>query len=151
MTESMYNQTMLDVDYRGSDFQSQLKFGNNGFYGANYIQSVTPVLALGAEIFWLASQRRSGVGIGGRWDSNKGHYATGQITTTGFVSSTYSHKISDKVNLATDLTYNYNNKDAVASVGYDYLFRHVRILGITIQFSLKVNGKLALLIEHGAV
>lgn len=31
--------------------------------GINYLQSVTPNLALGGEAFWLGQQRRSGVGF----------------------------------------------------------------------------------------
>lgn len=62
----------------------------------NYFQSVTPTLSLGGEAFWLANQMKSGVGIAGRY-ANKGDVATCQVATTGLVSLTYAHKISDKV------------------------------------------------------
>ena len=91
------SQTMFDFDYRGGDFQTQLKVGNNSFYGWNYIQSVTPRTALGGEIFWLGQQRKSGVGLAGRHESPAGHVATCQVATTRLLSMSYWHKVSDKV------------------------------------------------------
>ena len=54
------SQGMFDLDLRGRDWNGQLKWGTSAFYGANYFQSVTPHLALGGELFYLAEQRRSG-------------------------------------------------------------------------------------------
>ena len=43
---------------QGKDWNGQVKWGTSNFYGANYFQSVTPSLALGGEVFYLAEQRR---------------------------------------------------------------------------------------------
>lgn len=62
---------MVDVEYTGADWNGQLKTGMNGFYGANYMQSIMPWLAAGGEIFYLAEQGRSGVGFAARVSDEK--------------------------------------------------------------------------------
>jgi mitochondrial import receptor subunit TOM40 len=57
----------------------QVKLGNNAFYGVNYLQSVTPTLALGGEAFWLGSQRKSGVGFAAR-HASENCVATAQVS-----------------------------------------------------------------------
>ena len=122
---------------QGLDWNGQLKFGSNEFYGEcrchlvaqqctsqfktwpcqmcpcsslwcatmqpvplpagiNYLQSVTPRLALGGEAFWLGQQRKSGTGFAGRFTGDA-FVATAQVATTGLVSLTYVQKISEKV------------------------------------------------------
>ena len=126
--EEGYSQAMLDVDGKGSDWQAQLKAGNGGFLGCNYIQSVTPTLSLGGEAFWLGAQRKSGVGLAARHASDA-CVATAQLASTGLVSLTYVQKVSDKVSLASDFMYNWHSREATASVGYDYMLRNCRLRG----------------------
>ena len=64
--------------------------------GFNYLQSVTPNLALGGETFWLSQAMKSGVGFAARHQGDK-HIATAQIATTGLVSLNYAHRLSEKV------------------------------------------------------
>ena len=64
--------------------------------GINYLQSVTPRLALGGEAFWLGQQRKSGAGFAGRFTGEE-FVATAQLATTGLVSFTYVQRISEKV------------------------------------------------------
>lgn len=64
--------------------------------GMNYLQSVTPRLALGGEAFWLGQQRKSGTGFAGRFTGDA-FVATAQVATTGLVSLTYVQRISEKV------------------------------------------------------
>eukprot|EP00897_Mesotaenium_endlicherianum_P010612 jgi/Mesen1/957/ME000012S00504 len=126
--EPHFSQGMVHFDYRGSDYQAQLQLGNNAFYGANYIQSVTPKLALGGEAFWLGHQRRSGVGFAARYNDEKS-IATGQVASTGLVALTYVQRVSEKVSLAADFNYNWNSNEATTSVGYDYILRQCRLRG----------------------
>jgi mitochondrial import receptor subunit TOM40 len=65
--EPGFSQVMVDLDYKGLDTQAQVKLGNGGFYGVNYLQSVTDHLSLGGEGFWLGGQKKSGVGFAGRY------------------------------------------------------------------------------------
>lgn len=91
--------------------QGQFKIGNGAFYGLNYIQSVTPALSMGGEAFWLGTQRKSGIGFAARHATDK-HVGTVQVATTGLVSLTYVHNVSEKVHLATDFLYNWNSREA---------------------------------------
>ena len=124
--EKGYSQVMLDIDGKGLDWQAQLKLGNGAFYGVNYIQSVTRALSLGGEAFWLGAQRKSGVGVAARLADDT-CVATAQLASTGLVSLTYVQKVSDKVSLASDFMYNWNSREATASVGYDYILRQCRL------------------------
>lgn len=122
------SQGIVDLDYKGNDCQGQLKLGNNQFYGANYLQSVSPSLALGGEVFWLGNQMKSGLGLAARHANGTG-VSTCQVATTGLLSLTYTHKLSEKVHLATDFLWNWNQREATAAVGYDYTLRQCRLRG----------------------
>lgn len=121
-------QYMVDADIKGKDWNSQLKLGAGNFYGLNYFQSVTPKLALGAELFWLQSNLKSGVGLAARHADEK-HIAVAQVATTGILSLQYGHKVTDKIMLLTDLMYNWLHREASASVGYDVTLRQCRVRG----------------------
>ncbi|KAK1316044.1 Mitochondrial import receptor subunit TOM40-1 [Acorus calamus] len=126
--EPHYSQGMFNFDYKGKDYRTQFQFGNNAFYGANYIQSVTPNLSLGSELFWLGHQRKSGIGFATRYNTDK-MVATGQVASTGIVALSYVQKVSEKVSLASDFMYNHITRDVTASFGYDYLLRQCRLRG----------------------
>ena len=83
---------------QGADWNGQVKLGNGQFVGVNYLQSVTPNLALGGEAFWLGQQRKSGAGFAARY-ADKEHVATAQVATTGLVSLAYLRRLSEKVRL----------------------------------------------------
>ncbi|KAJ7549640.1 hypothetical protein O6H91_07G061200 [Diphasiastrum complanatum] len=140
--EPHFSQGMFQFDYKGSDYQTQVQFGNNAFYGANYIQSVTPTLALGGEIFWLGHQRKSGLGFAARYNTDK-VIASGQVASTGIVSLTYVQRVSEKVSLASDFLYNAMTNEATTSVGYDYLLRQCRLRG-----RVDTNGCVAAFLEE---
>ena len=52
-----------------------------------------------------------------------------QVATTGLVSLTYVQNVTEKVHLASDFLYNWNSREATASVGYDYILRQCRLRG----------------------
>ncbi|AQL07005.1 Mitochondrial import receptor subunit TOM40-1 [Zea mays] len=120
--EAHYSQGMFNFDYKGSDYRAQFQIGNNAFYGANYIQSVTPNLSMGTEMFWLGHQRKSGIGFACRYNTDK-MVGTLQVASTGIVALSYVQKISEKVSLASDFMYNHMSRDVTSSFGYDYLLR----------------------------
>eukprot|EP00898_Chlorokybus_atmophyticus_P006067 jgi/Chlat1/6461/Chrsp45S05973 len=126
--EEHYSQFAIDVDKKGLDWNGQFKLGSSGFYGLNYIQSVTPNLALGGEAFYLSQQRKSGVGFAGRY-ATENMVATAQVASTGLVSLSYVRRLGDKVALASDFLYNWNSREATASIGYDYMLRQARLRG----------------------
>ncbi|KAL6978956.1 hypothetical protein U1Q18_020624 [Sarracenia purpurea var. burkii] len=119
---------MFNFDYKGKDYRTQFQLGNGALFGANYIQSVTPHLSLGGEVFWAGQYRKSGIGYAARYNTDK-MVATGQIASTGMVALSYVQKVSEKVSLASDFTYNYMSRDVTASFGYDYILRQCRLRG----------------------
>ncbi|KAL8146765.1 mitochondrial import receptor subunit TOM40-1-like [Apium graveolens] len=119
---------MATFDYKGRDFRSQFQLGNGTLLGASYIQSLTPHLSLGGEVFWAGQARKSGLGYAARYNTDK-MVATAQVASTGMVALSYVQKLSEKVSLATDFMYNYMSKEVTASFGYDYILRQCRLRG----------------------
>ncbi|KAJ9565202.1 hypothetical protein OSB04_001168 [Centaurea solstitialis] len=119
---------MFNFDYKGTDYRTQFQLGNGGLLGASYIQSVTPRLSLGGEVFWAGQHRKSGTGFAARYNTDK-MVASGQIASTGMLALSYVQKVSEKVSLASDLMYNYMSRDVTASFGYDYILRQCRLRG----------------------
>ncbi|MCO5611097.1 hypothetical protein L7F22_065347 [Adiantum nelumboides] len=140
--EAHFSQGMFNFDYKGRDFRTQVQFANNAFYGGNYIQSVSPHLALGGEVFWLGHQRKSGLGLAARYNSDK-TIMTGQFASTGLVALSYVQRVSEKVSFATDFMYNLANREATSSIGYDYLLRQCRVRG-----KVDSNGTVAAYLEE---
>ena len=141
-SEQGMSQGMFDLDLRGADWNGQLKAGTSHFYGANYFQSVTPQIAVGGEVFYLAEQRRSGLGLAARWQSADA-VATAQVANTGLVSLTFLQRVSDKVSLVTDFMFNANSRESTASFGYDYILRQCRLRG-----RVDTEGKVAAFLEE---
>eukprot|EP00887_Chlorella_sp_A99_P006787 scaffold2.g6787.t1 len=141
-SERGMSQGMFDLDLKGQDWNGQLKWGTSSFYGANYFQSVTPSLAVGGEVFYLAEQRRSGIGLAARHQTDKS-VATAQVANTGLVSLTYLQKVSEKVSLGADFMWNLNSREANASFGYDYVLRQSRLRG-----RVDTDGKIAAFLEE---
>ncbi|KAG6527440.1 hypothetical protein ZIOFF_009542 [Zingiber officinale] len=140
--EPHFSQGMFQFDYKGKDYRSLFQLGNNAFYGANYIQSVSPNLSLGGEIFWIGHQRKSGIGFAARYNTDK-MVATAQVATTGIVGLSYVQKISEKVSLASDFMYNQMSRDVTSTFGYDYILRQCRLRG-----KIDTNGVVSALLEE---
>ncbi|KAG8063556.1 hypothetical protein GUJ93_ZPchr0003g17441 [Zizania palustris] len=140
--EPHYSQGMFNFDYKGTDYRAQFQIGNNAFYGANYIQSVTPNLSMGTEIFWLGHQRKSGIGFASRYNTDK-MVGTLQVASTGIIALSYVQKVSEKVSLASDFMYNQMSREVTSSFGYDYMLRQCRLRG-----KIDSNGVVAAFLEE---
>ncbi|CAH2053260.1 unnamed protein product [Thlaspi arvense] len=140
--EQHMSHAMFNFDYMGQDYRAQLQLGNSALVGATYIQSVTPRLSLGGEVFWAGVPRKSGIGYAARYETDK-MVASAQVASTGIVVMNYVQKISEKVSLATDFMYNYFSRDATATVGYDYILRQSRVRG-----KIDSNGVTSALLEE---
>ncbi|PHT44798.1 hypothetical protein CQW23_13956, partial [Capsicum baccatum] len=55
--------------------------------------------------------------------------AAGQIANAGMVALSYVQRISEKVSLASEFTYNYMSRDVTASFGYNYILLQVVAIG----------------------
>ena len=140
------NMGHLDVNFKGSDWTGGLKFAGGGFYNGSYMQSITPTLAVGAEYFWMSERLRSGYGVAVRktGETPFGDYVLAtQLASTGIANIAYQQKVSSKASYAADLTYNYENRNTVCEVGYDYQFRTTRIRG-----QMDINGTAKACVEE---
>ncbi|KAF8068474.1 hypothetical protein N665_1149s0011 [Sinapis alba] len=140
--EPHLSHAVFNFDYMGKDYRAQLQLGNSALIGATYIQSVTPRLSMGGEVFWAGVPRKSGIGYAARYETDQ-MVASAQVASTGAVVMNYVQKISEKVSLATDFVYNYFSRDVVASVGYDYILRQSRVRG-----KVDSNGVTSALLEE---
>ncbi|CAA0815840.1 Mitochondrial import receptor subunit TOM40-1, partial [Striga hermonthica] len=93
--EPHMSQGMFNFYYKGSDYRTQFQLGNGALLGASYIQSVTPNLSLGGEIFWAGQHRKSGLGYAARYSTDK-MVAAGQVASTGMVALSCVQKVSEK-------------------------------------------------------
>ncbi|KAG0600380.1 hypothetical protein M758_11G029000 [Ceratodon purpureus] len=119
---------MFNFDYKGNDYQAQLTMGNNAYYGVNYMQSVTRNMSFGGEGIWLGRDRKSGMGLAGRYKTDT-VIATSLVKSDGDITCTYVQRLSDKVSVASDFVYNWNSGEALTSIAYDYLLGQCRIRG----------------------
>ncbi|CDP04010.1 unnamed protein product [Coffea canephora] len=140
--EPHMSNVMASFDYKGKDYRSQFQLGSGALFGASYIQSVTPNLSLGGEVFWTGQHRKSGIGYGARYNNDK-MVATGQVASTGMVLLSYVQKVSEKVSLASEFVYNHMSKDVTATFGYDYILRQCRLRG-----KIDSNGCVGALLEE---
>ncbi|KAH6814453.1 translocase of the outer mitochondrial membrane 40 [Perilla frutescens var. frutescens] len=133
---------VFNFDYKGSDYRAQFQMGNGALLGASYIQSVTPHLSFGGEVFWAGQHRKSGLGYAARYNTDK-MVATGQVASTGMIALSYVQKVSEKVALASDFMYNYMSREVTSSFGYDYMLRQCRLRG-----KIDSNGVVAAFLEE---
>ncbi|XP_076933504.1 mitochondrial import receptor subunit TOM40-1-like [Bidens hawaiensis] len=94
-SEPGMSQGLFNFDYKGSDYRTQLKFGNGALLGASYFQSMTPRLSLGGEVSYDGEHRKSDVGYAARYNTDK-MVAAGQFASTGNVALSYVQKVSKK-------------------------------------------------------
>ncbi|KAG8371613.1 hypothetical protein BUALT_Bualt13G0106500 [Buddleja alternifolia] len=140
--EPHMSQGMFDFDYKGSDYRCQFQLGSGAITGASYIQSVSPHLSLGGEVYWAGQHRLSGVGYAARYNTDN-MIAAGQVDSSGKVALSYIQKVSQKVSLASSFLYNYMSGDVTASCGYDYNLQRCRLRG-----KIDSNGVVAALLEE---
>lgn len=96
--------------------------------GANYFQSVTEKLAMGAEFFWMHEQRRSGIGFAARHVGSK-HVGTLQMANTGVLALSYLHKIGEKVIPKSVWTACVDSDPALENIGHS--IRHPELWSIS--------------------
>jgi mitochondrial import receptor subunit TOM40 len=126
----------FNVDYKGQDFASGLKYASGIMVGVEHMQSVTPNLALGGEYCQL-DDSRGGKKIGSVaarcvWGPKEEHVATfkgGVLATLGSAEFSYQRKVSDKVGLATELNYIHNQMCSFG-LGYEFRLRQATFKGL---------------------
>lgn len=121
------NSFKADLDYKGGSFCAGGYFMGGGLLGASYLQSVSENLALGAEGFYHALNRKVRGGAGAAryvWGGNGENVATAKVGSfgNGAVELAYQRKVSEKVSLATELNY-FHNQACQFGLGYEFKLR----------------------------
>jgi len=156
----------IDQDIVGNDFSASLKSinpsildgGITGIFVGSYLQAVTPALALGLEAMWSRGAMQMGpestMSYVARYKSSD-WVASAQFTGIGALQTSYWRRLTDKVEVGTDLTLQFQpglggqggligglQKQGAATLGAKYSFR-------TSIFRAQVDsaGKLSTVLE----
>jgi mitochondrial import receptor subunit TOM40 len=161
--EATQDMTQLEHEYTGSDFTASVKTLNpsvldGGFTGiviAQYLQSVTPKLALGLEAFWqragLTQPPNAAVSYFARYKSGD-WVASAQMQAMGGLQATYWRRLSERVQAGVETTLSLSagggmmggpmQKEGVTTFGAKYDFRMS-----TFRAQIDTKGKLSCLLE----
>lgn len=158
---------MIEVDnvYTGKDFSASVKAVNptmidgglTGIVVGQYLQSVTPNLALGLEALWqrqaLTLGPESAFSYFGKYKGDD-WIATAQLQAQGEIGASYWRKLTDKVQAGVSFTLQFAGlgqgallgpqvrKEAVTTAGLKYDFRTS-----TFRAQVDSTGKLSTLLE----
>ncbi|KAF7944409.1 hypothetical protein EAE96_010806 [Botrytis aclada] len=155
----------LDNEYTGQDFTASIKSlnpsildgGFTGIFIGQYLQAVTPNLALGLEAVWQRAAMNQGPETAVSYCAKyKGSdwIASAQLQAQGAVNTSYWRRLTDKVEAGVDLNLQFAGlsgagmmggpirKEGVTTVGAKYDFRMS-----TFRAQVDSTGKLSCLLE----
>lgn len=155
----------FEHEYTGKDFTASVKAMNpsfldgglTGIFIGNYLQSVTPKLAIGLEGVWqragLSQPPDAALSYCGRYASND-WVATAQLQPQGAINATFWRRLAENVQAGVDMTLQLVpspaaglmggglQKEGVTAFGAKYDFRMS-----TFRAQLDSKGKLGILLE----
>lgn len=154
----------LESEYTGNDFTlnvkalnpSYLEGGLTGIFVGQYMQAVTPRLALGLEAMWqrqaLSVPPDAALAYCGKYKAED-WVATAQLSASGGLNTTYWRRLSEKVQAGVDMSLSLApgpggmmggpmQKEGVTTFGAKYDFRMS-----TFRAQLDSKGKLSCLLE----
>lgn len=154
----------LESEYTGNDFTlnvkalnpSYLEGGLTGIFVGQYMQAVTPRLALGLEAMWqrqaLSVPPDAALAYSGKYKAED-WVATAQLSASGGLNTTYWRRLSEKVQAGVDMSLSIApgpggmmggpmQKEGVTTFGAKYDFRMS-----TFRAQLDSKGKLSCLLE----
>jgi len=154
MDPSQAAQGVLDMDIKANDYSINCRMGkaNDGqppFVSINYLQHITSTICLGAEGFYHSASKKSAIGFGGKWTGEDDFFTATIGPSLQTISCDYLRKVTDRVNLATELTLNYGAVEATAMVGAEFTMRTSK-LTMKCDQSGKIGSLLELMIAPGA-
>jgi len=128
------NSFKADCDYKGGDFSAGGYFIGGGLLGCSYLQSLSEGLAVGAEGFYHALNKKVRGGAGAvryAWGEKGSNVATAKLGTfgNGALELAYQRKVSEKVSLATEMQY-YHNQYCQFGLGYEFKLRSASFKGL---------------------
>jgi mitochondrial import receptor subunit TOM40 len=130
-----------DLDYRGTDFCSQLKLANGGIAAVSYLQSVTPTIAIGGEGFYQGKSRFSAITAAAKY-SNGSDIASLTVASFGPIIASYMHRVNPKTAYATEMYIDGRTMDSHVSLGYRFDLTTSSVTG-----NIDSSGRVAAVLE----
>lgn len=140
--EPQSSKASWDLDYRGTDFCSQLKLANGGIAAVSYLQSVSPTLALGGEGFYQGKSRFSAVTAAAKY-SNGQDVASLTVASFGPIIASYMHRVNPKTAFATEFFVDGRTRDSHATFGYRFDLTSASVMG-----HIDSSGRIAATVEE---
>ncbi|KAJ2795513.1 translocase of outer mitochondrial membrane [Coemansia helicoidea] len=152
------SQSMFQVEgeYSGSDYTANVKAINpspvdgTGIYLANYLQSVTPKLGLGAELLYqspIPALQETSISFAARYQPSEDRAWVAQTQGINMLTASYWRKISEKCEAAAELQMinvpSQGRREASCSVGVKYDFA-----ASTVRAMADSMGKVSMLLEE---
>eukprot|EP01114_Cavostelium_apophysatum_P000136 TRINITY_DN1013_c0_g1_i2.p1 TRINITY_DN1013_c0_g1~~TRINITY_DN1013_c0_g1_i2.p1 ORF type:complete len:224 (-),score=47.57 TRINITY_DN1013_c0_g1_i2:229-900(-) len=120
----------VDLEYEGRDWHGQLKWVAPGTYGIAYHQAVTRHLSLGVDLMYRHQNAFCMSSYGARYDTKK--WVGSAVFNPHQAAIAYTQKVSEQVNLATELSVQQGQSgklESVWSFGMDYRLRQSMFRG----------------------
>ncbi|KAJ2083419.1 translocase of outer mitochondrial membrane [Coemansia sp. RSA 988] len=152
-SQSMFQ---FEGEYTGADYTSNVKAINSslvdgtGIYMANYLQSITPKLGIGAELLYqspLPKVQETSISFAMRYQPSADRAWVAQTQGVNMLTMSYWRKISEKCEAAAELQAisapSYGRREASCSVGVKYEFAASTVRAMADSF-----GKVSMLLEE---
>ncbi|KAJ2778315.1 translocase of outer mitochondrial membrane [Coemansia javaensis] len=156
MTNDAQSMFQLEGEYAGSDYTANVKAINpspadgTGIYLANYLQSVTPKLSVGAELLYqspIPQIRETSISLAARYQPSEDRAWVAQTQGTNMLTASYWRKITEKCEAAAELQMlnvpSQGRREASCSVGVKYEFAAATFRAMADNF-----GKVSMLLEE---
>eukprot|EP00306_Pavlova_sp_CCMP459_P014158 CAMPEP_0185184364 /NCGR_PEP_ID=MMETSP1140-20130426/2537_1 /TAXON_ID=298111 /ORGANISM="Pavlova sp., Strain CCMP459" /LENGTH=280 /DNA_ID=CAMNT_0027750433 /DNA_START=8 /DNA_END=850 /DNA_ORIENTATION=+ len=114
--ERSQDNLQMDVDVKGASSYSGLRYATGGVTMANHMQSITPYLAVGSELFYHHGRMITGLHGAVKYGTPERVF-TAKAGTFGSLELTYAHKVNDKVSLATEAQYYHGQMSSFGVAG----------------------------------
>ena len=122
--------TQLSGDYKADTWTTSVTMGNpdlvhgSGVGVLHYLKTITPQLALGAELAYQASPQLPGghiavASLASRVNFDQDCSLAATLGNAGQLHASYWQKCSDQLQMGVELEANFRNKEATGTLGYE--------------------------------
>eukprot|EP00033_Pygsuia_biforma_P002220 GCRY01002460.1.p1 GENE.GCRY01002460.1~~GCRY01002460.1.p1 ORF type:complete len:331 (-),score=47.03 GCRY01002460.1:558-1490(-) len=134
----------IEIDVHGNSSNAQIKMnrGDENLTTLTFMQSITEKLQLGLEGLYEHDRMFSALRFGARYQTPQ-YAATATYASYGMLSLSYTHAVSQKVSLASELNFNTRNRESVCGIGYKFDLRQACVRGM-----VDSTGKVSCLLEE---
>ncbi|KAI8324272.1 hypothetical protein GQ54DRAFT_316266 [Martensiomyces pterosporus] len=156
MATDSQSMLQLESEYTGSDYTANIKAINpspvdgTGIYLANYLQSITHKLSVGAELLYqcpMPKVQETGISFALRYQPSADRVWVAQTQGTNMLSTSYWRRITEKCEAGAELQMvnvpSQGRREASCSVGVKYEFAASTVRAMADNF-----GKVSMLLEE---